>query len=100
MDKKTDKKTDKNAKPSPSPTPPAKKGPPKDLAKPTHPQSAGPSASPSAAPPNAAGATPRVAAPKDPIKEIMPAGEEGPRNPPKTRPSTGSGGTSGAEDTT
>jgi hypothetical protein len=78
----------------------AKKGPPKDLAKPTHPQSAGPSASPSAPPKDPASATPRVAAPKDPIKEVMPAGEKGPRNPPKTRPATGSGGTSGAEDTT
>jgi hypothetical protein len=78
----------------------AKKGPPKDLAKPTHPQSAGPSASPSTRPPDPAGATPRVAAPKDSMKEVMPAGEAGSRNPPRTRAATGSGGTSGAEDTT
>jgi hypothetical protein len=79
---------------------PPQKGPPRDLAKPTHPQSAGPSAAPSTRPPDPAGSTPRVAAPKDPIKEVMPAGETGPRNPPKTRASTGAGGTSGAEDTT
>lgn len=90
-------KRDPNAKPAQSA---GKKPAPKELAKPSHPQSAGPSASPSTRPPDPAGATPRVSAPKDSMKEVMPAGESGSRNPPRTRPSTGSGGTSGAEDTT
>ena len=79
---------------------PPKTGAPKDLAKPSDRQSAGPSAAPSERPPSAAASTPKAPGAADPIKELMPAGEKGSRNPTKTRPSTGSGGTSGAEDTT